>query len=384
MTTSTPPIEPRNSQYRKLTLAAILIPAILFATGNATAAPRQNTEERVHQALADRGLDPEAVLLPYALTDEMREWAHAKVLPRITYDQKLNRLLMALLGGEELRLAYSWGYTGTAADVFETRLANCLAFTNLFVGMAREVGVPVYFLAVETETYRRQGEFVVVSDHIAVGRGVGNEIRMYDFSERRSEELPRVRQISDLTAIAMFHSNRGAEVLQQGKVDEALRWLRTAVAVDDNLANAWVNLGVALRRAGDSEAAEGAYRKALEVDPRTYGAYQNLASLLRIEGRREEARQLELALRKSPNRNPYTYLSLGDISFRSGRLDEARRLYRRAAHLNRSDAESYAALGQVAAAAGDLTTARKMLRKARKRDDDNRRAVRLASLLADG
>ncbi len=369
-------------------LAATTLTLLFALPALAGAAASHGSRDPLTPALRSRGIDPAEVVRPYALSDEIRRWAHATAPPKLASRQKLERLLAGLVDADARQLEYSWGYTATATEVFETRRANCLAFTNLFVGLAREVGVDVYFLAVETETYRKADDLVVVSDHVAVGFGRGTTIEVFDFSDNDSEELYRVRVISDLTAVAMFHSNRGAESLQNGQHREAVGWLRTAVALDSELPTAWVNLGVALRRSGNLAGAEEAYKTALELDPRVYSAYHNLASLLRLSERPDEARQLEQTLRKSPNKNPYTYLSLGDISFANGRLAEARRFYRRAAHLSSKEAETYAALGQVAVAEGDLGTARRMLKKARKLDNDSdsdsERTARLAAALAPG
>ncbi|MEM7582353.1 MAG: tetratricopeptide repeat protein [Acidobacteriota bacterium] len=345
-----------------------------------------NNEDLVNQGLRQRGLDPNEVVIPYELTDEMRQWAHDAVPELLRPELKLQYLRDALLSGDDMKLEYSWGFTGTAKQVFEQQKANCLAFTNLFIGMAREVGVPVYYLAVErVETFRKEGDLVVVSDHVAVGYGdPGVEMLVLDFSQNQDAAYRRVQPISDLTAFAMFHSNRGAEVLQEGDSSTAVRWLRTSVAIDPELVPAWVNLGVVLRRDGDLEGAEDAYKRALEIDPRMVSAYQNLAALLQIQGRMEEADNFLAMMQKTPNRNPYSYLSLGDISLRNGRLEEARRFYRRAVNLSRDDAEIYAALGQVAVASGDLRTARRMLRRARKIDDANARTVRLAQLIDGG
>ncbi len=355
---------------------------LILGLGTACAsAPPQVAEIPLDQRVWQRGVSPETVLIPFQLDDEMSRWAHRAAPAELPPSERLESLAMALLSDGEMTLEYSWGFTGTARQVFETRQANCLAFTNLFLAMAREVGVPVYFLAVETETFRRQGEFVVISDHIAVGHGPGPEIQMYDFSQRQSDELRRVRRIDDLTALAMFHSNRGAEALQREHWKDALDSLRLAVRLQPELASGWVNLGVARRRVGDYDGAEVAYRRALEIDPMVYASYQNLASLLRFQGRDEEAQQFADALQRTPNRNPFTYISLGDISLRSGRFAEARRFYKRAVNLNREQAESYAALGQLALMRGDLDTARRMLRKARRLDDDNARTLRLASMI---
>lgn len=331
--------------------------------------------------LRERGLDPELVILPFGLTAEMRTWAQEAVGKRTSDQERILALQERLLDPDEMSLQYQWGYTGTAIEVFEQRRANCLAFTNLFIAMAREVGVEVYFLSVEDkQSYRRDGDLVVVSDHIAVGYGTQTERRILDFSADASDDYHFVRRISDLTAIAMFHSNRGAESLQAGHVTESIEWLRTATSIDPELASAWVNLGVALRRDEQLAEAEEAYERAIEADPRVYSAYQNLSALLRMQNRQDEAAGYERVLQSSPNQNPFSYLALGDIAYRSGDLRQAERFFRRAAMLG-DQGEALAALGQTAMAQGDLRTARKMLKKLQKLEVDIPRSRQLALLL---
>lgn len=348
----------------------LLVPLALLSvstTGCGTADVGYLTPEEIVATLETRGVNTEEVVLPYGLDQKMKTWAKTSAPKGLKDLEKLWRLRDALLDPKQMSLEYSWGYTGTAVEVFQQRRANCLAFTYLFVGMAREVGVPVYFLAVDNvESFRRQGDLVVVSDHVAVGYGERGQRTIFDFSEEPEEDTRFVRKISDLTAIAMFHSNKGAEALQLGRVDDAMKWLRTAVAVDPNLASAWVNFGVALRRNEQAADAELAYKRALERDPALDSAYQNLASLLRSRGRLEEAVAYEEALAETPTRNPYTFLSLGDISLANGRLADAERFYRRAVQLNESDPEVFAALGQLAMANGDDRLARRMLKRAKK------------------
>ena len=168
-----------------------------------------------------------------------------------------------------------------------------------------------------------------------------------------------------------------------GRRQEALPWLRKGVVIDPELGDAWVDLGVGLRRAGDLDGAEAAYRRALEVNPQGASAYQNLAVLLRLRGHPQEADDLMALATRASAQSPFSYLALGDVSMAHGRIEEARRFYRRAMWLNRDDAEPYAALGLAALAGGDRAEAKKWLRKAAARDKANERVRRLEARLAD-
>jgi tetratricopeptide (TPR) repeat protein len=364
------------------TLALVMLTLVMLSCGSVELGFM--TPEEIVRVLESRGVNTAEVVLPYGLTPEMKEFAK-EAAPRGFEDvERLKRLRDYLLDPRRMSLKYSWGYTGTAAEVFEQRTANCLAFTYLFVGMAREARVPVYFLAIDNvETFRREGDLVVVSDHVAVGYGERGSRKIFDFSEEPKDDPRFARKVSDLTAIAMFHSNKGAEALQLGNIDDALKWLRTAVGVDPDLASAWVNFGVALRRSEQLGDAEQAYKRALELDPALDSAYQNLASLLRKVGRLEEAKAYEQALVGTPTRNPYTFLSLGDISLAGGRLADAERFYRRAVQLTDDDAEVFAALGQLAVANGDERLARKMLKRAHRAGQPSERLARLESALGE-
>lgn len=338
----------------------------------------------LEKILRARGLDPASVIVPFEISDEMRAWAHAQVPDSTPSEERLDKLLAAMIDPRRLQLRYEGGHTATAREAFETRRANCLAFTSLFVGLARELGVPAYYLDVEdVEKFEKDGDLMVVSGHVSAGRDIGgNKVKILDFSAAPSPGYRRVHRISDLRAVAVFYSNRGAESLRTGHSSEAVTWLRKAVEIDPEFGGAWVNLGVALRREGDVRGAEAAYRKALEVDPETSSAYSNLAALLRTRGKDTEAAGLLAIAANVDRRNPFSYIALGDLSFAQGRLEEARRFYRQALRLRGEDAEVYAALGLVALAAGDVGEASKWLRKAEARDRANERVRQLGSRLA--
>jgi Flp pilus assembly protein TadD len=335
----------------------------------------------LERTLRGQGLDPASIVIPFEITDEIRAWAHAHVPENTPHEELLDKLLQAMMN--DMQLKYETGRTATAREAFATRRANCLAFTSLFVGLARELGTPVFYLDVEDiERFEKDGDLMVVSGHVSAGFNIGGgKVKILDFTPAQEPGYRRVRPVSDVRAVALFYSNRGAESLRAGSAAEALEWLRKAVLIDPEFGGAWVNLGVALRRAGDIAAAEAAYRRALEVDPQASSAYSNLASILRMRGRNGEAETLLALAASADHRNPFSYVALGDLSLAQGRLQEAQRFYRQALRLRHEDAEIYASLGLVALAAGDPGEARKWLRRAEARDRDNERVRRLGDQL---
>lgn len=361
-------------------LLSLLVATTMGGCHGGTVKPM--TAEEIQQAARARGLP--AIIVPFALTPEMGAWLEARVQKSGSHEERLAALALALLDPRGFHINYQRNFTGTAQDVFQTHQANCLSFTHLFIGMARELEVPVYFLEVrDVENYSREGDLVVISDHVAVGFGPPHDLRIIDFAEDAGDQYRRIHPISDLTAIALFYSNRGAEQLRSGKVDDAVRWLQAATRIDPDLAAAWVNLGVALRRNGDRHGAAASYRRALAVDSTTISAYHNLAALLRMEGHVEEAMELMALTDRGSNRNPFSYVALGDLNMRFGRMEDAARFYRKAVRLDAESPEPYAAMGLYRLEAGEPVQARRWLKKARRFDPDDAdsRVALLASRL---
>lgn len=366
-----------------LLLPVALLP-VLLASSACSARHGPLTAAELDQIAARRGVPASVVELPFALTPEMEAWLDETVNPRQRFEQRLDSLLRALLWPPPRGrgIVYEPGHTGTAAEVFAERRANCLGFTNIFVGMARHLGVPVHFLAVdEVEDFQRDADLVVVSRHITAGFGPRHDMKVLEFTLGPEVDYKSVRPVSDLSAVALFYSNRGAELLRAGDLEQARRMTEIAVAVDPELPIAWVNAGVTRRRDHDLDGAEAAYRRALELNPRAVSAYQNMASLMRVRGRPAEADRFLSVIPKLGSRNPYNYLSLGDLALSRGEMGDARRYYRKALRLYRDHPEPYAALARWALEAGDVRAAERWLERARRIDPDNRRIEELEGRL---
>lgn len=369
-----------RSALRAKVAAFIGLPALLF--GACASSSSRTISTSLRSELED--LELSKVSLPHELDEEMRAWLRLRVEDRGDEMLRVRGLVDALLGDKGLGVEYRREPTNTAREVFREGLANCLSFTHLFVGMAREVKLPVYFLEVrDLENYDREGDLVVHSDHIAVGLGPMHSLTIIDFTTSDATSYRRVRAISDLEAVALFYSNRGAEHLRDGENLEARQWLEDAVKIYPESPGPWINLGVARRRSGDDIGAEAAYRQALEIDAGETAAYQNLATLLRMQGKEEEALDLMALTDRSSNRNPYSFLALGDLSMRHGREDEAERFYRRAMRVQRQHAEPVAALGLLEVARGDVKAAQRLLRRATRLDAADPRVVLLRRRLEE-
>ncbi|MDY7092297.1 MAG: tetratricopeptide repeat protein [Acidobacteriota bacterium] len=363
-------------------LLAAFLTLLLSLTACGSLGPQHLASAAAREAIAARGLDPDEVLVPFQLTEEMEQWAREAVPKNLPKAERSQRLLEALVQLEGLNLQYRSDFTGTAEEVFETRQANCLSFTHLFVAMARSLHLDAYFLFVQDiQSFFQEGDLVINASHVTAATGPQQDPQILEFTDRTDVEYRRFHHISDLRAVALFYSNRGAELLRKGQPGGALQWLETAVQLDPALADGWVNLGVVRRRLGDLEGAETAYQRALQEDAGTSAAYHNLAALYRHLGKEEMVEELLTLADESGNRNPFTYLRLGDINLRQGELDAAQRFYRRASQLDPELAEAYAALGQWALEVGREKAARRWLRQARRLDPEDRRVVSLGRQL---
>ncbi len=325
-------------------------------------------------ALADGAL--------HAVTPEMHAWALERAGTGLA-ESRLDRLLEALRD-PSFGLVYDDAHTGTAREVFETRRYNCLSLTVLFVALARDLGLEADYLRVDSAaTYIADGRVVLVTRHVTAGWGPPARRHVAELGVDPDTEHLRFTTLADAEVEAAWWTNRSGELVRDGAPLEAAEAARAALSLVPTLPEAWVNLGVAERHAGDLRAAEEAYRRAIELDPERLSAWRNLAMLMRLEGRAEAARELlELADRPG-HRDPFVLLALGDGCLQAGDLDGAGRLYRRARLLEPHHPDVLAALGAHALAEGDEGRARRWLARARRADADNARVVALDRRLRD-
>lgn len=160
----------------------------------------------------------------------------------------------------------------------------------------------------------------------------------------------------------MKNSIRPADLVAQadrllgtGQLDDAIRLYETALSVSPHLADAWYNLGWALRARRRFEAASQAYGEALRRGVRKpEDAHLNLAAILSDHLHAHEAAvdELKIALRDAPGFIP-AHLSLGMLYEDLGNANLAREAYKNALRYAQGNGRANARLAMIDIAEGN-------------------------------
>lgn len=291
------------------------------------------TPEEWQEQVEQRGVDPAEVPNPLLITAEMRE-ATRRMAGLGTDLEKMKNLQQALFDEQRFPFAYDNHATLTAAEAFFRREGNCLSFTNLFVAMARSLNINVTTaLVLRTRTSEREGDLIVVNNHVIAVMPYGEDRIYFDFDRSRRERPAAVKPLNDIQITALYLNNRGAEDLRSSHPEAAITQFSDAVKLAPNLAAAWANLGVARRRVGDLAGAMKAYSRALSIDPANPTTLANLAALYRSQGKFQEAREA-LAAADLTQASTHMLLVRGNLALGEGDLRTALKLYHRAHRAN--------------------------------------------------
>ena len=337
----------------------------MLATGCASSKPDYSfmTATEWSQELIHRGVDVREVPNPLAVGEPIRRTAE-ELAGIGTPVERMQRLQLAVFDEKNFPFRYANRGTFTAAEAFARREGNCLSFTNLFVAMGRSIGIPVTTaLVTRTQASEREGDLIIVNNHVVAALPYGTEWHYFDF-DRRPHDRPMVyRPLDDLWITALYLNNRGADELRAGHPDIALRHFEDAAKLAPRFAASWGNVGVARRRLGNVQGALDAYTQALAIsadDPTILG---NLASLYRSIGKESEAEMALKAVNLS-HATPHLLIVRGDLELAQGRVKGAIRLYKRARALGPKLADPWVAMARAELARSRPESARKDLAKA--------------------
>jgi len=294
---------------------------------------RSELEARVSTQMRDE------IVIPFEIDDEIRQLARDITRDVSSDDAKVQAIVNTILGLAGFSISYDWLSNKTAREVFREGQGNCLAYSNLFVGMARAVGLDARYADVEfTERITREAEIIVHSEHItaAVRRATGTVL--IDFTTTPGRKYIGFKVIDDLEAIANFYNNQGflygyfteTEDVDFDPLEKELEMYRLALEILPTFRRARNNLGVALRRRGQVDEAIEQYRLAIEHHPKYAEAHSNLGTAYLRQGRTDEAlEEFRLAARNA-GRDGYIHHRLGVVYLRLARYQDAIEQFRKA------------------------------------------------------
>jgi len=321
--------------------------------------------ERWEAQLQARGIGQDEARFPFETTVEMERFAAQAVRGCRRGTERLGCLQRALFDPDGLGFTYDDSHTRDARQAFADGRGDCFAFSTLFVALARSLGADARLVSVPgpPSSTRLLDGSVLVTEHLAVMSFSAGRAQLFDFQQGDSDAR-RFVALEDRVASAMLHANRGGRLLRDGESAAALPELELAARLAPEWPVAWIDLGVARRRAGDRAGAYEAYAQALSLQPSHPQALNNLACLYGFEGQ-AQARQAALrAASRSGHATPWSLVALADARLAQGELRAARWLLLRARWERPGTAEVLAALGRWAERAGKSGRAARHLRRA--------------------
>jgi Flp pilus assembly protein TadD len=300
-----------------------------------------------------------------AVSAGMQDFLNAHVARTADRATRLRQLAYAIINAGTFGLEYD-EVTRTAPETFEARRGNCLSFSNMFVAMARHVGLDARYQEVDTPPdWSFKGDAFVLNRHVnaLVDLGMEGE-HVVDFNMDDFRTSYDRRTIPDARALAHYYNNMGVERMQAGDAASALLYFRRATGHDPLFSPAWTNLGMLYWRNGHLAHAEAAYLQALKADGWDLVAMSNLASLYERRGDQERAATYRKRVIDHRERNPYYRFQLAREAFLAQDYDAAIGHLHYAVRKKKNEDQFYFLLGLSHMKKGDEQAARRWLARA--------------------
>lgn len=222
-------------------------------------------------------------------------------------------------------------------ETFDQQRGNCLAFSAMFMMMARHLGLKAYYQEVEIpQQWSNDNDTLLVSMHVnvVVDNAFGGSW-IVDVSGRSTNGDPGTpRIISDKVVLAQYYNNIGANALADGDLGLAFAYINKAIETQPRLHYLWSNLGVVYSRNEQVEDATHAYLTALDINGNSSMAANNLFLIYEKTGNLTAAAELQKRVDKNRLKNPYYLSYLSAVAYDEGRLEDSRHLAEQAVEIN--------------------------------------------------
>lgn len=301
-----------------------------------------------------------------ALTPAMKEFVAKHANRRQRPKQRLKLLIDAVTHPGLLGFQYEEDQTLTAPEAFTRRSGNCIAFTNLFIALARQAGLKAYYQEVRVNPYwAEKSDTYLLAKHINVLVRLKSGDYVIDIGRKWDRGHHEVNLVSDDYAKAQYYNNLGVDALLSNRMASAYGYFERAIRIEPTLDYIWSNLGVLYNRNGQPEQAIWAYQQALKVNRRALMAISNLAGVYAQQGDANKARQLEQKVENYRRDNPYYLLMLSNKALAEMDYQGAIQLLRQAIHKKENDHRLHLALAKSLYLSGQVEQAQESYERAK-------------------
>lgn len=270
---SGPKARPARPVSRGSILASLSTASLLTSLGCAGPPPIHETQPerlRIEIARDVPQLARNQVVVPHELSPQTKARLDLH-LSELGNRAESGRALVSLLFGENhLGLEYAWAETHTAEETLRIGRGNCLSLAAVVVGVARAYGGAARYVEIQGRPEQRdEGDLHVWAGHIAVFLPSPAAPLIIDFTGTSLTNPASFRLLGDRDLVARYYNDLGYDLIRLARKNQnpvpwndAREFFEIATAVDPKFGQAWNNLGVALARLEQFEAAETAYRRA--------------------------------------------------------------------------------------------------------------------------
>lgn len=317
-----------------LTLASMTLASMTLGTMGCAMQPTRSVDYDASlidgTILFGKSIEPAAEQDPLWVSPQMAEFAQIRNGKRMTNYARFRALMKKLMASNFFVEQYVADATHTAAMTFDVRQGNCVSYTNLFVALAREMGLEANFqLVTGRPVWNVESGYLIKNNHINVVidqinmPGFSNNEMTVDFNAVDMEEDAHRRRISDAHATSLFYANIAIQYLRGKDYEPAFAYLKRAILTAPNNQDLWNNLGVLYSVMQQPQLAEASYRTALQLDDRNKTAIAGVAKSLEQQGRLEEAEHYADLARRYQRRNPYYHFAVAQQAYSNSAYEDA-------------------------------------------------------------
>jgi Flp pilus assembly protein TadD len=344
-------------------IASMVLSLAAANLGCAMTPPPRSAREIVRAGI-DEGLTMQD---PFKLDPEIKAKVEDVVGLRGEAFERMHRLRDYLSSSRELAFTYK-PTTYNANEAYRARGGDCMAYTLLFVALARDLGLPVHVVHVtEVKNYYERGGWFFVSSHVAVGFSSGANATVIDLSkEVKQYDLAMYEPIDDSAATALFYNNVAVDHMMQGDLKGAEKMLTFLHRREPSVVELTNNLGVLLNREHRYQESLTLLEQGLARNPTYEPFFTNAIHAARQAGQTAAVADLEARGQRIAETDPFFLFARGVTAFEHEEFSIAARELERAADAKPDSTVILGWLTRAYLAGGDRENGRRAFDRARR------------------